>query len=233
MTVVRFCETWVNSRAIGCSMAADAWKICHMSGVPWLIITGSGLDDWIYYHFFTITLNYNQWLPKTRSTPYWTTSVFSSTVSDLVLIYESVTSSASVVHWTLHSWALNSITNDGSLANELWALLRRNGRTLESITCPPFITLRRTEYRSPSQTVSLLFFVYPFLRNVRQFRSNALISTSVSVAADKRFSEPFSSNGLFRLSGVMSQYATVITIFYYEIISSNMVTAWTVFMQGW
>jgi hypothetical protein len=32
----------------------------------------------------------------TRSTPYWTTSVFSYTVTDLVLIYESVTSSASV-----------------------------------------------------------------------------------------------------------------------------------------
>jgi hypothetical protein len=47
---------------------------------------------------------HNQWLYKTRSTPYWTTSVFSSTVSDLVLIYDSVTSSASVVRWlTLHS----------------------------------------------------------------------------------------------------------------------------------
>jgi hypothetical protein len=40
----------------------------------------------------TITLNYNQWLSKTRSIPYWTTSVFSSTVTDLVLIYVSVTS---------------------------------------------------------------------------------------------------------------------------------------------
>jgi hypothetical protein len=36
--------------------------------------------------------------------PYWTTSVFSSAVTDLVLIYESVTSAASVVCWlTLHS----------------------------------------------------------------------------------------------------------------------------------
>jgi hypothetical protein len=51
---------------------------------------------------------HNQWLLKTRSIPYWTTSVFSSTVTDLVLIYESATSSASVVRWlTLHSWALN------------------------------------------------------------------------------------------------------------------------------
>jgi hypothetical protein len=48
----------------------------------------------------TIILNYNQLqqltislLPRTPSIPYWTTSVFSSTVTDLVLIYESVTSS--------------------------------------------------------------------------------------------------------------------------------------------
>jgi hypothetical protein len=25
----------------------------------WLIIMGSGFDDWVYWHFFTITLNYN------------------------------------------------------------------------------------------------------------------------------------------------------------------------------
>jgi hypothetical protein len=26
---------------------------CHVSGVPWLIITGSGLDDWIYWHLYS------------------------------------------------------------------------------------------------------------------------------------------------------------------------------------
>jgi hypothetical protein len=56
----------------------------------------------------SIVTTHNQWLPKTRSIPYWATSVFSSTVTDLVLIYESVTSSASVVRWlALHSWTLN------------------------------------------------------------------------------------------------------------------------------
>jgi hypothetical protein len=35
---------------------------------------------------------HNQWLSKTRRIPYWTTSVFSSTVTDLGPIYESVTS---------------------------------------------------------------------------------------------------------------------------------------------
>jgi hypothetical protein len=40
---------------------------------------------------------------KTRFIPYWTTSVFSSTVTDLVLIYGSVISSVSVARWlTLH-----------------------------------------------------------------------------------------------------------------------------------
>jgi hypothetical protein len=61
----------------------------------------------------SIVTAHNQWLLKTRSIPYWTTSVFSSTVTDLVLIYESITSSASVVRWlTLHSWTLNSLTTD-------------------------------------------------------------------------------------------------------------------------
>jgi hypothetical protein len=36
---------------------------------------------------------HNPWLPKTHSIPYWTTSVFSSTVIDFVLHYKSVTSS--------------------------------------------------------------------------------------------------------------------------------------------
>jgi hypothetical protein len=58
-----------------------------------------------------ITTAHNQWLPKTRSIPYWTMSVFSSTVTDLVLIYESVTS-ASVVRWlTLNFWILLWINN--------------------------------------------------------------------------------------------------------------------------
>jgi hypothetical protein len=60
----------------------------------------------------SIITAHNQWLPKTRSIPYWTTNVFTSSVTDLVLIYESVTSSASVVPWlTLHNWTLNCLTN--------------------------------------------------------------------------------------------------------------------------
>jgi hypothetical protein len=34
-------------------------EYCHVFEVAWLIITGFGLDDWIYWHFFTITNNYD------------------------------------------------------------------------------------------------------------------------------------------------------------------------------
>jgi hypothetical protein len=58
----------------------------------------------------TITLNYIQLQQLTindclRHAPFcWTAKAFSSTVTVLVLIYESVTSLASVVRWlTLHS----------------------------------------------------------------------------------------------------------------------------------
>jgi hypothetical protein len=52
----------------------------------------------------SIITAHNRLMSKTRSIPYWTTSVFSSTVTDFVLIYESVTSSASAVRWlALHS----------------------------------------------------------------------------------------------------------------------------------
>jgi hypothetical protein len=33
---------------------------CHVSGVPRDEITGSGSDDWIYWHSVTISLNYKQ-----------------------------------------------------------------------------------------------------------------------------------------------------------------------------
>jgi hypothetical protein len=33
--------------------------LCHLLGVPWRIITGSKFDDRIYWHFFTITVDYN------------------------------------------------------------------------------------------------------------------------------------------------------------------------------
>jgi hypothetical protein len=89
-----------------------AWKnwsrpiptYCHVSRVPWLIITGFGLDDYIYWRLIlqSLTRAHNQWLTKTRYIPSWTTSVFSSIVTDLVRIYESVTSSTNHLPMTSH-----------------------------------------------------------------------------------------------------------------------------------
>jgi hypothetical protein len=73
----------------------------------------------------------------TRSIPYWTTSVFCSTVTNLVLIYESVTSSASVVHWlTLHSWTFNSTTELNSELSYEWT----NDSRIESSIVESYIT---------------------------------------------------------------------------------------------
>jgi hypothetical protein len=93
---------------------------------------------------FWIGSSHSQWLSQTRSIPYWTTNVFSSVVTDLVLIYESVTSSASVVCWlTLHSWtvnSLNSVTTESfnSLTNALSFVTRgepKRDHHLEQFVC--------------------------------------------------------------------------------------------------
>jgi hypothetical protein len=68
----------------------------------------------LQFQSITCTTAHNRWLPKTCFIPYWTTSVFS--VIDSLLIYESVTSSASVIRWlTLHSCLLNSLTTEWTL----------------------------------------------------------------------------------------------------------------------
>jgi hypothetical protein len=68
--------------------------------------------------FKEIITAHNLWLSNTGSVPYWTISAFSSAVTDLDLIYESLTSSASVVRWlALHSWTMN-------FGTAFWILLR-------------------------------------------------------------------------------------------------------------
>jgi hypothetical protein len=69
---------------------------------------------------FLIITAHNQRLHKTRYIPYWTTSVFSSTVTGFVLIYGSFAFSAAVARWlTLHSWTFNH----DCILTELWVLL--------------------------------------------------------------------------------------------------------------
>jgi hypothetical protein len=72
---------------------------CHVFMAPWVIITGSGLDDWIYWQLLcAVSPNHNQlqkltifsrtllpWLPRTRSFSFynsdliydWTTYIVS------------------------------------------------------------------------------------------------------------------------------------------------------------
>jgi hypothetical protein len=167
----------------------------HVSGVPWLIIMGFRLDDWIYWRFYynysslqSFIAAHNRWLPKTRSIPTWTASVFPSTVTDLVLIYESVTSSASVVRWlTLHSWTPNfwillQLTHDGfSLTNE------------SRINYMPFYNSVQNEDKTLLLTVhSILGVSIPRQRRL----SRMCLAKSVR--------EPLPSNGLFRLSGFLT-----------------------------
>jgi hypothetical protein len=70
---------------------------------------GSGLD-WIYWNFFTITINYNSSQSVTVQNSLHSLLDYKCLlfcVTDLVLIYESVTPSASVVRWlAIHSWTL-------------------------------------------------------------------------------------------------------------------------------
>jgi hypothetical protein len=79
---------------------------------------------------------YNLWLSKTRSIPYWTTSVFSSVVTDLVLNYESVTSASGVRWLTLHIWTLNSLTAELLLTrSSLHSFLCGLRVTMENVCC--------------------------------------------------------------------------------------------------
>jgi hypothetical protein len=83
-------------------------------------------------------------LPKTRSIPCWTTSDLSSAVTDLVLIYESVISSASVDHWLiLHSWTHNYWTLSSHKNDEcqMTTHLHKNSRIESSLMSRP--TVRR------------------------------------------------------------------------------------------
>jgi hypothetical protein len=66
-------------------------------------------------------------------------------------------------------------------------------------TSPPRMTSRRTDYRSPSQTVPLLFCVYPLLRNVSSnlLSSNGGPSTAESVSSGKCLLNPCLAMAIF------------------------------------
>jgi hypothetical protein len=134
---------------------------CHVSRVPWLIITGSGFG-WLdllalLLQLHSVVTAHNQWQSKTRSSPYWTMSVFSSAVTDLVLIYESVTSSATVLRWlTLDSWRLNSLMAPNEFTDEISFISRAEPKRehyLQQFVCYILCLFVATK-RASSETLS-------------------------------------------------------------------------------
>jgi hypothetical protein len=103
----------------------------------------------LFLQLQSITTAHNQWLPKTRF-------VFSSTVTDSVLIYESVTTSASGVRWL-------TLTAEHStfLRMNHWTPFRTTKQLIHKWT---LFHSGRTEYKSPRLTVPLLFYLYPLSR---------------------------------------------------------------------
>jgi hypothetical protein len=133
----------------------------------------------------SIMTAHNQWLSKTRCIRYWTTSVFSSAMTDLDLIYESATSSASVVRWlALHSWTLN-----------LWILLRLTNPDHEWIL---FQNSGRTEERPPLRRVRLLLFASFVATKCVSISGQRFDFYQHIRCNETRFNEPLSRNGLFR-----------------------------------
>jgi hypothetical protein len=120
----------------------------------------------LLWQLLLISINYNssnRWLSTTCPIPSWTTSAFSSTVTDLILIYDSVTSSVSVVRClTLHSWAPNSLTNKSAFTNDrLKNELVDYSSTNESINyVSSFYNSERTEGRPSPRTVRLLLRLF-------------------------------------------------------------------------
>jgi hypothetical protein len=132
-----FCVRFCLKRKLLCSRVRETYNfvlltcafefvLSRMTGSVWLIIMGSGLDDWIYWHLFTITVSYN--------------SLQSMAVGDSLhslLDYECLLfycDESALTHWTPIR-----MPYEESLATEI------------SRAEPTF---RRTEYRSPPQTVN-------------------------------------------------------------------------------
>jgi hypothetical protein len=122
-------------------------------GVAWLILMGSGLDDWIYWHFFTITSRVN----------------YNSSVSDCLRLPSFLTG------LRVSSLPLWRMTNEESLPNEFLNFLTDElrltyERTLLSILmCPLFRTSGEPnrDHQLEQFAVILLLFVFcPLLRSV-------------------------------------------------------------------
>jgi hypothetical protein len=146
---------------------------CHVSGVPWLITMGSGLDLLPHsLHFLLITVN-----DCLRLVPFLT----ELWVSSLPL-------------WLTWFWFTNRsllsyerrMPNDGSLANESVLVCMAEMLVACSYPWKPLL-----------------------IPLTRKTRSVPCRFPRIRISIETCVNEPLSSNGLFRLSGVMSQYCRI------------------------
>jgi hypothetical protein len=144
------------------------YEYCHVSGVPWIIITGSGLDDWIYWRLpvQSIITAHSQWL----------SNLLHSLLGYecLLFYYDWLGSDLRIGHLISFCCLLvNTPQRNTQLLNSGLSCKRRitygsrrtndeRRMTLEAITWPPFITSGWTEYTSVLLMV-LFFCVYLLL----------------------------------------------------------------------
>jgi hypothetical protein len=163
-------ETLVSSRTWFCIR----W-ICHefmvvtTSGTKMSSVRGSVTNNnwfwigWLDLLAFLLQLQSiitapHQWLLKTHSIPYWTTTIFSSTVTDLVLIHESVTCHLRI---TNAEWRLTYECPRSCLHSRLYSLRspwKMFGACLypwEPRLIPPIWKTRSVQNRSPQIRISI------------------------------------------------------------------------------
>jgi hypothetical protein len=127
-----------------------------------------------------------QSITKTRSIPYWTTSVFSSTVTDLVLIYKLV----------IVSGFRFSLVNIPQLNSQLLNWVMAEQRLKQSSLHSRFYSIAPIHGK-----YSLLVRIH---RNIVDSVDTESALRTKSVSTDTCVSESLPSSGQFQLSGVMS-----------------------------
>jgi hypothetical protein len=187
-----------------------------VSGVPWLIIMGSGLNDWIYWApSVAITLSYNQW-EQLAINDCLTLAPFLTGQRPSSLLCDWLGSDLRIGHFFSFRCPLVNTPQLNTQLSYECRLIELSWTELYS----PFETSRRVEYRSlfrpvrpllhlfvavgtclPNRCLAMDYFAFNYCnRNVCYFHG-----------------VPLSSNGQFRLSGVMSQYIDVSWLHFIQI----------------
>jgi hypothetical protein len=172
-----------------------------VSGVPWLMTTGSGLDDWIYWYFFKLQLiktAHNQWLSLASFLTWLRVSSLLPWLTWFWFTSRPLLQLPLSAGLTLHTWTLKSLTTDlrltpSSLHSRFYnpASIHENVHCL----CVPMEIIRCLR-------VSVELMLIPLTWKARFVPSR---SPRVLIPIETCVSEPLSSSGLFNLPGVMSQ----------------------------